>query len=525
MALFPGCTAALLAIMFALAPTRTLAQQDANYLNSAALLQRALDALFAEIGSVPRIAAITIGADTVTVHVQGAKAAHHTEEWQANRSRWRWLWYDTDRIHGPTPVQGDGIVAETELSFFDYSTLAIADLEAIVARSIKAAKMEDWPTVSAIEIRRAIRLLPRPSYGNVRWTISLTTGHETATVYTDPSGQIIGSDLSNTFRAKRLNLIAQDDWPMGEAQQALASVVGADTAIVHQMTINESYLYIEVDHPTKVKTKTSYSWNYSGVRRDIIDTPDFSEFFSGTARFTLSELDLTALPKIKAAAREAFGNPSARILFLRARKATDRPTPPAVLWQVKLWQSNGEDGEVLLSTTGEVIEVELPPSRRPVEDWLTPPVLSRTLQRLEKEFGPNARFSEILVDNERARVTVVDPHDPGAMAEFIINASGLRRFGTPIMPWEKTPDPARLFTLADIAAVDETRMSAWNQRVLGMVSLDGAAVYRWTIQRRMTPRVNSPILAVEIRAGLNDGWTAGWIVFDLDGAEHEVMTP
>ena len=167
--------------------------------------------------------------------------------------------------------------------------------------------------------------------------------------------------------------------------------------------------------------------------------------------------------------------------------------------------------------------VLLPPSRRPKEPWLAPATLAKTLRRLEEAFGPSARFTEIMINDETARVDVEDPTKPGALATFRVTAEEVTRDGAPFD--DRIPEEL-VFTLAELKPLDEARFADFAERTLARMQLDGAEVYRYTIWRRgimIVSRQGLPI--VEVRAGKNQGWVGGWVVFELDGTEIDVMTP
>jgi hypothetical protein len=501
----------------------TAARGQETYLTSEVLLQRGLDELLKRTGANPRVSRIAIEPDRITLLTQGLQAAHHTDQWMLTRTSL--LVLNIHSVSGPTPYRDQGIVAETENSFFAFDEVALDRLSEVVAAAMDRAGLEETPSVSAISIERQVSILPARAYGDVRWSIALVTPRESATVYADAGGRIFAADLSQTIRSQRLNLLEQDDWPMADAQLALASVLG-DGPVAHELRVYDTYVYLEADSPADNQQARSYSWDYSGVKRGLVDTPSMLGY--GVARyerFALSELDLAALPGIKAAALAAFDSPGASIKYMKAQRATDRPGDREVLWYIDLKQADGQEGDIVANVKGEILDVVLPESRRVAAGpWLAPATIVRTLARIGKEFGAGARFSEIFIDDEKATVQVEDPQEPGKMARFVVSPERTMRFGT-LMPWENELDPAKAFTLADIAALSEERLAELAERTLAHMKLDGAEVYRYTISRTpfMAASDGSPV--VEVRAGKDNGWVGGWVVYYLDGTEVDVMTP
>ena len=129
-----------------------------------------------------------------------------------------------------------------------------------------------------------------------------------------------------------------------------------------------------------------------------------------------------------------------------------------------------------------------------------------------------------MVTSDKASILVEDPQAAGRNARFITSFSGTMRVGEP-MPFKANVDKTMAFTLSELGAHLRSSVAEWNAKTVSEMKLDGAAVYRWTIARRVTPKTGDPVLSVEVRAGIDDGWTGGWIIFAADGAVHEVMRP
>lgn len=495
--------------------------RGATYLTSAELRTRAFAALAKKAGGqMPPVSRIEIGADRITVWTQSRTAAYYTDSWAI--SRFKLLVLDRDNIDGPAPTDGDSIVAKREGSFFDFASVPLDRLEATVAEAIGMAKMEQRPELTSLVIARQIGILPEPHYGDVRWTIGLATPRENATVYADIAGRVIGADLAGTTRAQRLNLIADDDWPMAEAQVDIAAVLGGRP--IKELRVYDTYVYFTAAHPTKADTTSDYSWNLGGVRQGI-ETPAFD--FGDSVPFALTELDLSKLPRVKAAALAAFKSPGAKITYIEAEKPTDRAAAPQLVWSVDIQQTDGEKGHVLLDASANVLEVVLPESRATAAQgpWLAPETVLGTLGRLEKEFGPDAKFGEILINDTQGSVLVEDPQSPGSMASFIIDPQRIMRFGTP-MPWEAELNEAKSFRLADLSSLDAAALEKYAAATLDTMKLEGAAVFRYTFSRNtLLLAPEDTRLLLEIRAGKDDGWTSGWVTFELDGTVADRMLP
>lgn len=327
--------------------------------------------------------------------------------------------------------------------------------------------------------------------------------------------------------AHAADFLKADDWPMAEAQAALADEIGA--ALVHDITIGSDDVAITADHATDPEQTTDYYWDGQTVRSGM-SMPNFTALGMGdTKPFPLADLPLDRLPEVKTAAINAFALPKALITEIEGTMPTTRTSKKLIpLWEVHFAQPGGDVGSVFLTANAQVVDVFLPPSQQAVAlgPWLAPATVANTLARLGKEFGPNARYAEIMIDDSKAIVQMEDPQNPGQIAEIYIDADSMTRgesmmAGTPIGPTLDRP-----FTLADIASLDAAMLADLEQRTIERMGMEGMTVFRYTISRSvlfMTPEDDR--LVVEVRAGLDDGWTSGRAAYDMDGNEVDVVTP
>jgi hypothetical protein len=322
------------------------------------------------------------------------------------------------------------------------------------------------------------------------------------------------------------DFLASDNWPMAEAQQALADEIGG--ALVHDITVDDDRVSITADHATDPEQTTDYYWDgqtvYSGI-----SMPNFTALGMGdTKPFPLADLPLDRLPEIKIAAINAFALPKALITEIEGTMPTTRTSKKLIpLWEVHFAQPGGESGSVFLTANAQVVDVILPASRQAeAGPWLAPVTVAATLARLGEEFGPDARYAEIFIDDTKALVQMEDPQNPGQIAEIYIDADSMTRgesmmAGTPIGPTLDRP-----FTLADIAALDADMLADLEQRTLERMGMPDMTVFRYTIGRSilfMTPEDDR--LVVEVRAEMPDNWTGGRVAYTMDGTEVDVVLP
>jgi hypothetical protein len=313
---------------------------------------------------------------------------------------------------------------------------------------------------------------------------------------------------------------------MAEAQATLAGVLG--TSRVHDVRLYQDYIFVTADHPTDSGLQRDYAWRLGGVTRGLVDTPNLVTLGMGSiATFPFDEVDLTALPKVKAAAREAFGAPDAVITGMEASKPTDRAMGELkVLWEVEFREANGDEGEVWLDAEGNVVEVKLPESRLPeVGPWLAPATVVDTLRRIGETFGPDAKLSEITINDTQASIDIEDPQAPGEIAQFLMDAREVSRFGS--ASFFASLDPGNVFTPGDLAGLTVEQLEDMVRRTTERLEMPNGEVFRFTFSRHaliMDPSDNR--LMVEIRYGREQGsGDAGWMTFLLDGTQTDELVP
>lgn len=333
--------------------------------------------------------------------------------------------------------------------------------------------------------------------------------------------------LSTTAISQAADFLATDDWPMRAAQEALAQAI--DDGLVHDITIYPDRIVVTADHLTDPEQTTDFTWD--GLRA----TPGFSiaNFaalgMGDTQPFPLAELPFMRLPEVKAAALAAAPD-GAFITGIEASQPTDRTSKKLLpLWEVTLGLPDGGGAVVLLTANANVVEATLPQAadNAATGPWLAPETVAATLARIGAEFGPNARYLEILIDDSKASITMEDPRQPGAIAEFLYDTDGFSRWDAMAgMPDPFAPPIERSFTMADIAALDAAMLAGLEARTLERMGRDDMTVFRYTISRNtlfMTPEDDR--LLVEIRAEAPDQWTGGRIAYDMAGNEADSVLP
>jgi hypothetical protein len=493
-----------------------------SYTSAKIVRDKGMEALLAKVGATRPVAKLTFAPDEITAVGQSDSGGF--ARWSVGRVDMGLL--NLHFVNGPVAYPDSGLVDDPSGAFFALSEIDLTTFDQVVAASIKHAKLEDPPVVRSVEIARAVSILPAPAYGDIRWTVAIGTDEESATVVLTQDGDVLGADLSDTKRQESLDLFTQDDWPMAEAQAALANVLGASQ--VHTVRIYSDNVFVEADHPTDAELAREYTWRLGGITRGFVDMPNMIALgMGGVVAYDFAEVDLTALPKIKAAAHAAFDSPGAVITGMEAEKSTERAASELqVLWEVEFLQADGEEGEVFVDTQGKVVEVKLPESRLPeAGPWLAPATVIDTIRRLGEAVGPDAKLSEISINDTQASIDIEDPTAPGEVAHFLMDAREVTRFGSG--SFFASLDPGNVFTPGDLAGLTVEQLEDMVRRTEEKLRMDGGEVFRFTFSRHaliMDPSDNR--LMVEIRYGQEQGsGDAGWMTFLLDGTQTDELVP
>ena len=431
----------ILCLLATLSVTRlAFANAPDSYITTPGAAEAAVGKIVAEAGRPLRPLSIDIAPGRVGLAVQGAGKGWHVEEWSIEPLDF-WV-VTTEPVSGPNAIDPASPVADVESGFFDLTDIALGETHRIAAAAVEHAALEDAVEAVSMRIERHVSILPEPAYGDIRWTIEVASPHESATIYADAKGAIIGADLSRTRRAKLLDLLA-GDWPAADAQAQLQAVLGA-REIVHEIWIYASHIGVEAQHPTDPKLIRGYAWDLSGVRRGLVDTPNIGTMVSNAPLpFAFAEADLTILARLREEAKERLQMPQGRVTAMFARKSTAGIGRPILEWRVKVTDADNAgpfviddaEGEVVADAKGAILNVIFPPGRQPPTDWLAPDGVRGMLDRLAREFGPGAPLTEIVIDDRGAMVVAEDPRQPGTVAQFIVDEAKITRFGAPFAAW------------------------------------------------------------------------------------------
>ena len=493
----------------------------ANLFEGGETIPQAVAAVRERIGATHiKVLDILIDPDGLSIKAQTPGNPRHVDEWRLSLRHFGL--FDLQGVSGPKPVASDLIDSDFEANLFDLDSVDFGASARLMQAAMKRAGLEDPPAIRGMEIKRQTFIVPRPSSGDVRWAVSVDSGRESARVYANVHGEIVGADVSETNQAQNFNALKQPDSAV-MAAAALRATLGSGPVLT-RVTISATSIGFATTSPDasylksltggSLKANAVYSWDYNGLRPSVgsVDTSALSGH--PPAPFGIDEADWRILPRLIAAARESFGVPQAELADIQLEKPTNGVGAPALVWTVDFTDTNGERGSVLADAAGTVTRVLLPKSRRKPVDWYDPQTMVEAFAQIDKEFGAGAKFSEIGVNEYGVFLTMPAPAEPSKFVEFRLNEEGFSRdYGPP--PMYATTDAT--FTMADLAPLTAKQIGTIEAQTLASLKLAPRNLGHIDLGRvnwDPSPKRN---VVLEIGAGDNATGRNGRVVYELDG--------
>jgi hypothetical protein len=497
---------------------------QAGFVDNGTELSQAIPALRSAIGNHPRILRIEVQPNDVIVEAQDPNNLKHVNRWRYVNHigilpiRW---------VFGPEPVDLQLLNPDLEANLFDLDTVAFAETEKLGKAAIEHARLQDAAVITRMEIERQTYILPKPSSGDVRWTLHIASGREEAEVYANARGDIIGADLSSTQRAQTLNLYKEPDLVV-DAAAAFRNTVGADPVLT-SVSIDTQTVSFQTNIADNrlgigggLKQVANYSWNLEGLHSQFprVDTSGILKMTNQAPTlvpFSVNDVDWTIVAKLEADSLAKVNLAQAQITGIRVERSSSQPGQVVLAWTIKITDASGEDTSVVADTKGAIQRVLLPESRRPKLVWTDPATLANAISRVGTTFGPNTKISSIVADDRGGRITIDDPASGGNLATFDLSADGVTRAS---MTFALNPQGPR-FGVADLTLLTEQKIATLEADAMKrfgrnkQVYLESISIGAHLFVRKAGARA----IEVRVRDIPQDSAKAeyAWIVYDFEG--------
>jgi hypothetical protein len=380
-----------------------------------------------------------------------------------------------------------------------------------------------------MEIVRQVYIIPAPASGPVRWSVNVTSGRETAQIFADAKGEIQRADLTNTNRARNLDLL-QELGQVADAGRAFRAALGEGPVLL-KVNIGSRNVGFETNRIDKsfpmhlaggLSAREVYTWNLNGLARAMGSVnADVALANAPLASFGVEEIDWAVLPRLAVTAKDQLGMPKGQIADISLSKPTDGAGQPVLLWKVEVVDVNREHGHVLADIKGSIRQVMLPDSRRKPTNWHDPVAMAGAFARVIREFGSDVKFVDLTFMNDKVVITVQDPRKPADYAQILLTDAGFTRFGTPSIFAVRNPP----FTMADLAPLDAKKLAELQAATLEKLRMQANAISGITISRgSMDPSPNGNV-TVEIRAEERAFGRGGRVNYEMDGTVLKAYLP
>jgi hypothetical protein len=521
---------ALLLLLAAAFLSTAPGRAEADYLDDNTAFNKAISELRSAIGDHARVLQITADPEGVEVEAQDPHNLSHIDRWRYGVVTYLQL-LSMNQLSGPDPVEPELVNPDLEANLFDFAAIDFSAAPKLMQGAIKRAGLQDAATVTRMEIERRTFILPKPSSGEVRWTVYVSSGREHAEIYADAQGFILSADLSGTERAKHLNLLREPEL-VADAAAEFREVVGAGPVLT-EVGVEEK----EVSFATNIPDQTIhqlgmgmpatqiFTWDLNGLQRQLGRIDVNAEMGTPSSLpFRIEDVDWTILAKLEKDALAKAALPQADITSLEVAKSTDRPGGPVLVWTVELTEPSGDVTSVTADTHGAIEHVLLPPTRRPPVDWLSAATIAGAIAKVGATFGPATKITSIVFDDRGGRITIEDPANNNQAQTFDLAEDGATRSG---ITFQLDSSGAR-FGVPDLAPLDEkmiAKLEAEAMKRLGGQKpgyLESVSIGAHPFE----PQAGAHAIEVRIRDIPQDSAQANyaWIVFDFNGQVVDFVT-
>jgi len=495
---------------------------QASFLDDPADFAAALSALRGAIGDHPRVLKIEVAADGVVIEAQDPRNPRHVDRWRYGTVTNLKI-FSSKRLTGPQPVDLQLVNPDLEANLFDLDAVDLSAAAQLVRAAVARARLQDAAAVTRMTIERRTFILPKPSSGDIRWTVRVDSGREHADVHADARGAIVGADLSATQRARTLDLVAEP----GLAADAAAAFRASASAgpVLTAVSIEPKSVSFRTNMRDQSMARlgfnmpatATYTWDLSGLQR-LLGAIDVNAQMgrSGPAPFSVDDVDWSILARLAqdALARAA---PRAKVTRLTIAMSSEQPGGPALAWTVEITEPSGEVTAVVADPKGAIQRVVLPASRRPKPKWLDAATIADAIARIAPMFGAETRIASIAFDDRGGRITLDDPSQGGRAATFDVSPDTFTRAAISFSFDAMGPR----FPVGDIASLDAPKIAGMQAEAMQRF---GARRTVWLESVRIgahpfVGRAGAHAIEVRVRDLAEDSAQAhyAWVVFDFDG--------
>jgi len=486
--------------------------------------QAALEKIFDKANHPARVLGLEIHRQQLDLEIQDPAQPKHIDAWSDRINTGALGYILAESVSGPRPVEPTLINTDLAANLFEFDPAQAAIVPKLVANAIARARLEDAATVSRMELRRQLHLVPEPSSGPPQWTIEVNSGRERAEVYADLAGNITHANLDGTRRAQALNY-QNGGKELDDVVAAIAGALGKEPTIKSLIVYDKSLIF-EARNPDHPDRDARFTAGLNGVYRDLLLDTMVNIKLPNEApagRFAITDVDWSLLTKIEQAARDRLQLPGGKVGLVKLTMPASGIGGPALQWEINIEAADDRavEGYVAFDNQGQIVSTHYPPGRGPKLDMLDAASIAPALDALKSALGEHAAVTELEFSNERLMVTTRDPKTPDGRLVFEYRGEALARSIMPPFDWP-TFGPDWYFDLASVKPV----AALWQEMArdtLARLGLADGKIDRVTIskQKLFMPRNDRALVEIRAEAGRREGR----VVYDLNGKVVDIVMP
>jgi len=486
--------------------------------------QATLETIFDKAKHPTKVLSVDIRAYEFEVEVQDPDSPKHIDGWTDEiRTSGVMRYISPEAITGPSPVEPTLVNPDLEGNLFNLKPSDLALVHQLIVDAAARARLEDPVRDARLLLKRQLFLVPAASSGPPEWSVEISSGRESATIYADMSGRITHANFDGTRRAQTLNYL-NGGKELDDVVAMVADALGKDRIIKSAIVYDKSLGFVATnpDHPDR---DASFTAGINGVYQVVLDTPVNVNIPNQAppGRFAITDIDWSILPKLQQAARDQLLLPGGRIALVKLSKPNAGVNGPQIEWEINVEAANdpATQGYVTFDVNGKVLHTRYPPGKGPKLDMLDAASIAPAFDALQQALGEHAAMTELEFRDERLMLTTRDPKNPDERLVFEYRGEALSRSIMAPLEWP-TFGPDWFFDLSQARPVVD-HWADMEKDALSRLGLADGKIERVTISKQKLFMPHNDRILVEVRA--ESGKRSGRVVYDLNGKAVDIVMP
>ena len=353
-----------------------------------------------------RVYTIEIDPTSIRLQVQDPAAPTHINEYTYTTRTGLNALRGAEVISGPAPVQLHLINPRLEENLFDLTDVDFAAVPETIGEALRRAKVEDG-AIREITIRRQVLL---NDSGPVQWEMSVRSPRESALAYADARGKIRRLDLSETTRARTMDL-TQGGEMLIEAIAKIREQFGP-SPVFKSFSISTRTVGFRIRDPKNPTDDVGHYWDINGIQKSTSGIPAEIRRRMGDSErdemlFSIEDIDWSRLPALRPIAVEKAAVPGGRISSIDVDRPRTEGDAKPVRWKFDVRAGLMGEGTVVEfdAKSGAFTRLNLPKSRQAAVNYVEPETARRAIAAIGRELNRAVGFVEIMLSKEKASAT------------------------------------------------------------------------------------------------------------------------